>query len=335
MAGYFIGYLEQLVEEDVSQQTIQLDFVGFSHGAATARVFANIIESFIDGQYDALEHLDRINYFGDHIDREELGYQERLQSAFGILDSCKNVQFNLGFMGLFDTVPHYALGEQDDDIEQLPLGVSDKFDRVTHAVAANENRADFAGVSIHNDPNVNNNGDRIELGFVGAHADIGGGYKEGDLSDVALNWMAQQAGLAGVKIELKDPQKIVQEPVVHDSLDVLPFVNADRDFKYMDNITITDQAGNTAPDDSNADIKTPQTRWNESGIYGLDAENIMAAGFFGDSYMENDVKKLDGEDNRTMVGLIRTKVTNGQTYQEWLKKNYGVDIEINYKYVEK
>lgn len=58
------------------------------------------------------------------------------------------------------------------------------------------------------------------MGFVGGHADIGGGYGTGDLSDVALMWMIEQAKTQGIKF---DDQKIrqngwdsVTNPIIHD-----------------------------------------------------------------------------------------------------------------------
>lgn len=76
------------------------------------------------------------------------------------------------------------------------------------------------------------------MGFLGAHSDIGGGYNEGDLSAVALMWTIKQTELAGLTFDKKKINKgdfkIVTDPVVHSSLDVFPFYNADRDFRYID-----------------------------------------------------------------------------------------------------
>ena len=59
-----------------------------------------------------------------------------------------------------------------------------------------------------------------------AHADIGGGYAEGDLSDVSLMWIIAQAKKAGVKINdgyLKANQyDSIENPIVHDSVGVAP-----------------------------------------------------------------------------------------------------------------
>ncbi|PKO49807.1 MAG: hypothetical protein CVU28_14520, partial [Betaproteobacteria bacterium HGW-Betaproteobacteria-21] len=63
---------------------------------------------------------------------------------------------------------------------------------------------------------------RIELGFIGAHADIGGGYKDDEqgLSRVALNWMVQQAVSAGVKMKAIDPIPL-EQVVLHDQSNVI------------------------------------------------------------------------------------------------------------------
>jgi len=72
---------------------------------------------------------------------------------------------------------------------------------IVHAVAVNEHRRQFHGRSIFNNQaqanQYNNkalNGTHyLELGFLGAHSDIGGGYKDGDLSNASLMWMIKQA----------------------------------------------------------------------------------------------------------------------------------------------
>lgn len=80
--------------------------------------------------------------------------------------------------------------------------------------------SNFDGRSIFNAPNTPNTSTRIELGFVGSHADIGGGYGTGDLSDAALMWMVHEAKRQG--IALKDSVitssgwNVVTSPILHD-----------------------------------------------------------------------------------------------------------------------
>jgi len=61
---------------------------------------------------------------------------------------------------------------------------------------------------------------RIERGFIGSHADIGGGFaaNEKQLSQVALAWMVQQAKDAGVT--MNDPRyDLPATAVFHDKSD--------------------------------------------------------------------------------------------------------------------
>jgi Uncharacterized alpha/beta hydrolase domain (DUF2235) len=60
---------------------------------------------------------------------------------------------------------------------------------------------------------------RIELGFIGAHADIGGGFAaNNELAQVALSWMVEQAKSAGVSM-LEPRSDIIANPVIHDKSD--------------------------------------------------------------------------------------------------------------------
>jgi hypothetical protein len=68
---------------------------------------------------------------------------------------------------------------------------------------------------------------RIERGFIGAHADIGGGYRDNNgLSTVALDWMVKQAQLAGISMNLGVLSTIdMNNPVIHDQSNVFRFGN--------------------------------------------------------------------------------------------------------------
>lgn len=70
---------------------------------------------------------------------------------------------------------------------------------------------------------------RIERGFIGAHADIGGGYsmQNGDnnyLSTVALSWMVGQAQIAGVNMDASSISINMDENVyLHDQSNAIRF----------------------------------------------------------------------------------------------------------------
>jgi hypothetical protein len=67
-------------------------------------------------------------------------------------------------------------------------------------VALNEMRVDFTPTLWDVDPRV------AQMLFVGAHADVGGGYPESDdesaLSDAALKWMAAELVQLGVRFSI-------------------------------------------------------------------------------------------------------------------------------------
>lgn len=176
--------------ESAKEEVLDIDVIGFSRGAAEARFWAN-------------ELIAKLNLKNQY-------------SANGVTKCV-----NLRFMGLFDTVPH--LGARHGDESKYDLTVGTQFKRTVHAVAMNEHRggiADFDGRSIFNLPSENSDSKRVERGFIGSHADIGGGYGTGDLSDVTLMWMIKEATEAGAKFsttKIADGGwNIVTNPILHD-----------------------------------------------------------------------------------------------------------------------
>ncbi|BDT56628.1 hypothetical protein MasN3_01220 [Massilia varians] len=184
-------FLDEFIDSDTKSDLIDIDVVGFSRGAAEARVWLNqLVGKIRNGQYTSNK-------------------------------SRKTRCLNLRFEGLFDTVSHlgYLHGNDDKYDFRIPTAVR----HAAHAVALNEYRGD--PVSFHlrsilgsQQPSRAN---RIEQAFVGAHSDVGGGYASGDLSDVALMWMLDQARQQGIKFveqTVKDSGwDIVTLPILHDS----------------------------------------------------------------------------------------------------------------------
>ncbi|WP_339674660.1 DUF2235 domain-containing protein [uncultured Zhongshania sp.] len=173
-----------LLENDSWDRVI--DIVGFSRGAAAAREFSN--EVF------------------ERIDSDGWG---------GLVTDCNPI--NIRFMGLFDTVGSMGLAGNGTDIG-YDFSIDSRIGHVAQAVALNEHRFLFplssvspvAGASI-------TSGNVVERGFIGAHSDVGGGYADSDLSDVALQWMYQQAVNAGVSLgPLSAEHQAVTGPVIHD-----------------------------------------------------------------------------------------------------------------------
>lgn len=194
-AGQRVAIQWQRLLEDLSNKNNQMtsiDVVGFSRGAALARHFVNKI----------VKHVKNGRFWFQH-------------PTLGKVVAC----VDLRFLGLFDTVAQFhLLGITDQTFD---LEVPKSWRNVSHAVALHEYRWAF--------PLTAAVGDQVrEQAFVGAHADIGGGYltpstspgsTPGDLSEVALRWMVGQAHMAGVEID--DPtgallvENLSQVPVVH------------------------------------------------------------------------------------------------------------------------
>lgn len=172
---------------------VPIDIIGFSRGAALARHFGNLINQHTTGTV--------------------FSYSDALRGA---ISAC----VDLRFMGLFDTVAQFGLGGSDN--KRYDLSISPAWEWVAHAVALHERRWLFplTSAASANGSNV------VEAPFIGAHANIGGGVlsgtqahaqPQGDLSDVALNWMLWQARAAALQFDMaNDGDREINQPVLHD-----------------------------------------------------------------------------------------------------------------------
>lgn len=175
-AGQRVAIQWQKLLQTLAQQNegvTAIDIVGFSRGAALARHFANKVSQNVRAGRFWYKH-----------------------PQLGQITTC----VDLRFLGLFDTVAQFHLLGLTDQTYDLTIPTS--FKSVSHAVALHEFRWAFP-LTAAVGPQV------IEKAFVGAHADIGGGYltastspgsTPGDLSEVALRWMFNQAKHAGVDV---------------------------------------------------------------------------------------------------------------------------------------
>jgi RHS repeat-associated protein len=211
---------------------MNIDIIGFSRGAAQARDFANLLNELTDKN-------GRLTY--DATARNAAGQAIRFQGS-----QC--VRFR--FMGLWDTVL-----STNQSGTSYNLGIPASFAHVSHAVALNEYRsADSAwdatrrnlgstfeprhwgGFPLESIGVGSNTAERVrvERGFIGAHADIGGGYPGGEnqLSFVPLSWMTAQAQQAGVNIGNPRDSIPANNPIIHDQSNALrvgdPLANGGR-----------------------------------------------------------------------------------------------------------
>ncbi|GAA6064168.1 hypothetical protein JCM10212_002990 [Sporobolomyces blumeae] len=115
-------------------------------------------------------------------------------------------KFLIKAVGLFDCV---ATRGRPSTLRRSPDEDSPRFDsfgfdetrlesiieHAYHALALDEQRIDYVPVLWNSDPLGRPHGQKLQQSwFAGAHADVGGGYREGDLGYLSLWWMAAKVG---------------------------------------------------------------------------------------------------------------------------------------------
>jgi uncharacterized protein (DUF2235 family) len=216
---------------------------GFSRGAYTARALAGMIAK--DGllDYAALGHPNKEEayQYGLYV---WASYRENRVASIGhraitslwtrFVGMGKRVHTEqmirdvpIEAIGVWDTVGSLGIPIYDEESARMDLfrfadtDLSPKVKHGFHALAIDEHRTDFA-------PTLWTPREGIEqVWFAGAHSDVGGGYEESELSDIALAWMSERLALNGRGARFKAPLPVPPRPVpigmLHDSWNKLPF----------------------------------------------------------------------------------------------------------------
>jgi RHS repeat-associated protein len=162
----------------------------------------------------------------------------------------RGVCLNLRFLGLWETVAQFGLNGSEN--ARWRLGIPSAVGAAYHAVALNEHRSLVPLESAHG-------ATVIQRGFIGDHADVGGGNREGDLSDIALAWMAAMAAGRGVDLApLPERYRIVDSPLVHDR-------NYDRIGDRR--IDVRDETGRVIARSRQRDASLEGMRWSQSRVF--------------------------------------------------------------------
>jgi hypothetical protein len=291
----FLDYVNQLSIKKIKNERIMIDVVGFSRGAAQARDFSNtLLRNYNSGMYGK---------------------------------ACLEFRF----MGLYDTVAQFGSNGSND--EDFDMTIAPEWKSVAQAYALNEHRPLFPLQSIQG----SRGGTRIERGFIGAHADIGGGYNDtkerykGDLSDVALMWMVQQAEAAGVKFShIDDEFKQVTRPIVHEQRNnggaKLPISPGGLDFGYRYRHGVSSQI-NHETGEITENFEPAADREVRFSNGGMTTSSDVFASKAGE--LEAMIKRAPNWEKRTeqfgyadnCVGAVDMK-----KYREWLQKNLNLRI---------
>lgn len=151
---------------------------GFSRGAAIARLFANQVNQ---------EGIPKTIHFTD---------QKKKYKAEG-----DSTTVEITMMGIYDTVASFGIPVNIAGIpfQQIDLGrelsIPGNVGKVFHLVAFNEDRNTFRPTLVNYAENVE------EIWFPGVHSNVGGGYSDNGMSDIALKYMIERAKENGMRFK--------------------------------------------------------------------------------------------------------------------------------------
>lgn len=144
--------------------------IGFSRGAYTVRRLSGLIA------HSGLPVKSKDSELGWEL------YKERdKKSAEELKRQGRFFDISVEMIGIWDTVK--ATNDADYHAHELCANVAAGY----HAMAIDERRKFFPILKWNSNPKV------LQVWFAGVHSDVGGGYLEAGLSDIALRWMIDRA----------------------------------------------------------------------------------------------------------------------------------------------
>jgi uncharacterized protein (DUF2235 family) len=185
-------------QKDWPREQNRIFMFGFSRGAYAARRLAGLV-SFAG---IPVKDADR-----------KLGWQLFLNQDIKSMDQLKKegrfFDHPIEALAVWDTVK--TTGDSDLHDNRLPKAVVAGY----HAMAIDENRKFFPVLKWNSNPRAR------QVWFAGVHADVGGGYKQVGLSDIALRWMEESMVKHGLEIKVAAFRKLKPEPngKLHDSFE--------------------------------------------------------------------------------------------------------------------
>jgi uncharacterized protein (DUF2235 family) len=161
---------------------------GFSRGAFAIRSLAGLIDvAGLPKQPRALKEEEMLEIYDAYMDGKLID-----KSRYGTIDT------PVDFIGVWDTVGALAFGRTLGNFHRINPG---NVKRVAHALALDEERERFE--PSYWDPPAKATTHVDEVWFSGCHTNIGGGYVDANLSNIALFWMLQSARDAGLPLDAR------------------------------------------------------------------------------------------------------------------------------------
>lgn len=191
---------------NVYQPGDRIFLFGFSRGAHTVRRLANLLEVcelLHRGSENMIPYVSRmyLEYKGDRNKIDNDAVLEGFRKTF-----CRPCPVH--FIGVWDTVS--ALSNLYPR-PTLDGSLSEEVSYAYHAVAIDEKRLQFPPNLWNEKPAA---GQSIEqVWFAGVHSDVGGSYKEVELSNIPLKWMAEKARSAGLLLKSGSVENIKTNPL--------------------------------------------------------------------------------------------------------------------------
>jgi RHS repeat-associated protein len=228
-------YFDDQADIAPDTEVMQVDIIGFSRGAAEARDFANqIVAKAPGGIYSYQRHNTDGSLRTDALGKPVLACQRVNFRFMGLWDSVLSTNngraYSMAIPGAFQYVAQaVALNEYRSEPSSNLVTNSNFWDNSRTHIGSFTDKLHYGGFPLES---IGGNSSapgrtRVEMGFIGAHADIGGGYGATDngLSTVALSWMVAQAQVAGVKMFAPRVGIDMNSPVIHDQSNALRWGN--------------------------------------------------------------------------------------------------------------
>jgi uncharacterized protein (DUF2235 family) len=203
--------------QDTDPSDIEVFVLGFSRGAYTARSLVGMIRN-CGLLFPENAHRVRDAY-ALYRQRDESADTDQAQT----FRKRYSREIKIKFLGVWDTVG--ALGIPLQALQWLnakeyafhDTELSKIVQNAAHAVALDEFRVDYQ-VTLWA-PIVKPGQNVEQRWFIGAHADIGGGYQSRLLSDITLAWMQRKAAAAGLAIDEMEIPTVAKANWMHPPTD--------------------------------------------------------------------------------------------------------------------
>jgi uncharacterized protein (DUF2235 family) len=181
----------------------ELYLFGFSRGAFTVRSLSGLIRN---SGILKTENADQVQRAYNIYRSRHPKYQPReIESTLFRKTYAVEEVTQIKFIGVWDTVgalgnPLFLKSMLSKRNQFHDTELSSKISNAYHALAVDEKRKNFEAALWHRQSGTKNQV-LEQVWFAGVHSDVGGGYVETGLSDLALQWMIEKAQSCQLKFE--------------------------------------------------------------------------------------------------------------------------------------